>query len=71
MAAVEERERKIMGIENGIGDGGGGGGDDDDDDDNNNNNNRINRGGSAVDASVSRRPVIFECSVLVCFQSLT
>jgi len=60
MAAIEERD-KIIGIENGIG-----GGDDDDD-----SNNRINRGGSAVDASVSRRPIIFDRSVVVYFQSLT
>jgi hypothetical protein len=51
-----------MEIENGIG----GGGDDDDD-----SNSRINRGGSSVDASVSRRPIIFDRSVLVYFQSLT
>jgi len=65
MAAVEERE-KIVGIENGIGDDG--------DDDNNSNNSRIQRGrggGSAVDLSVLRRPIIFDRSMFVCFQSAT
>jgi len=56
-----ERE-KIVGIENGIVD---------DDDNNNSNNCRIRRGGSAVDVSVSRRPIIFDRSMLVCFQSVT
>jgi hypothetical protein len=52
-----------MGIENCIGD-------DDNDDDDDDDDNRINRGGSAVDVSVSRRPIIFDLSVLVRFQLL-